>query len=160
MTLSFFLLLSSLCLSLFFPSSSFFVQTTVGELEMDANYLFPLLCRDASFEEAYQNLTIDSAHQAVSEALKVLHTAPDPQDEVGTQIDLSPEACLAVGLLQQWLIRHMTKQLMRLMTSEAVAVHRRQIPASYIDNYLTHQQHFSLKKLIDFQLRALKSCKG
>ena len=136
------------------------LQCTIGELEMDADHLFPLLFRDAAFEGAYQNLTIDSAHQAVSKALEVLHTATDPQEEGVVQTEMSPEASLVVGLLQQWLVRHMTKQLMKLMTSEAVTLHRKQIPASYIDNYLTYQQHFSIKKLLELQLRALEYKQG
>ena len=127
---------------------------------MDANYLFPILCQDPSFDGAYQGLTVDSSHKAVSEALHVLHTAPDPVTDDVTQIDVSPEGCLAIGLLQQWIIRHMIKELMKLMTTEAVTLHRKKIPASYIDNYLMYQQHFSIKKLLDLKLRALQSCNG
>jgi hypothetical protein len=135
-------------------------KTTVDELANDADYLFPILFQDSSFEGAFQSLTQDSAHQAVSQALKVLHTAPDPHEEGVVMIDVPPSACLVISLLQQWLIRHMIKELMKLMTSEAVTLHRKKIPTSYIDNYLTYQQHFSLKKLLDLQLRALQSCDG
>ena len=137
-----------------------FQQTTVDEFANDADYLFPILFQDSSFEGAFLSLTQDSTHQAVSQALKVLHTAPDPHEEGVVMIDFPPSACLVISLLQQWLIRHMIKELMKLMTSEAVTLHRKKIPTSYIDNYLAYQQHFSLKKLLDLQLRALQSCDG
>ena len=51
-------------------------------------------------------------------------------------------------LLQQWLVRHLTKRTMQLMTPEALTKYRKKIPTSYLENYLTHQAHFSLNRLI------------
>ena len=87
----------------------------------------------------------------------MLHTAPDPRDKSITQQEMSKEACLAVTVLQQWLIRHLCKTLMQLMTPEAICLQRKKIPSSLINNYLIHQQHFSLKKLLDHHLLALQS---
>ena len=126
---------------------------------MDAAHLFPLLEKDASFEAALESLTVESANEAVNEALQVLHTAPDPNEEgVASQHEMSQEACLVVSVLQQWLIRYLCKTLMQLMTPEAICLHRKKIPASLIDNYLTHHQHFSLKKLLEHHLLPLQSC--
>ena len=88
----------------------------------------------------------------------MLHTAPDPKEEGVAPQEMSQEACLVVSVLQQWLVRHLCKTLMQLMTPEAICLHRRKIPASLIDNYLSHQQHFSLKKLLDHHLSALQAC--
>ena len=63
-----------------------------------------------------------------------------------------PVTQLIWSLLVQWLVRHFCKVLMQLMTPEALVLHGRQIPASYIHNYLTFQKHFSLKDLIQQQL--------
>ena len=134
-------------------------QYQLDELETDAEHLFPLIQNDAAFDGILPSLTIDSAHQAVTEAMHVLHTAPGPNEGVAPR-EMSQEACLVVSILQHWLIRHLCKRLMQLMTPEAVSLHRKQIPASLIDNYLSHQQHFSLKKLIDHHQTALESCKG
>lgn len=67
------------------------------------------------------------------------------------------QGCLVVMLLQQWLVRHLTKRMMQLMTLEAFTEHRSKIPSSYLKNYLTHQAHFSLSDLIDRYLKGLAS---
>ena len=61
---------------------------------------------------------------------------------------LSPESCLVVALLQQWLVRYLCKRLMQLMTSEAFILYRSLLPSSYLENYIAFQVHFSLKELI------------
>ena len=69
---------------------------------------------------------------------------------------LSPEGCLVVALLQQWLVRYLCKRLMHLMTSEAFILYWNVIPSSYLKNYLSFQAHFSLKELILKYHRALE----
>ena len=58
------------------------------------------------------------------------------------------QGCLVVMLLQQWLVCHLTKRIMQLMTPEALTEHCTKIPTSYLKNYLIHQAHFSLNRLI------------
>ena len=84
---------------------------------------------------------------AVTEAFNLLHVAPGPQEEEG-QLDLTPEGCMVVSLLQQVLVRLLTKRLMNLMTTEAVVLNRNKIPYSYLEHYLRNQAHFSLKEAI------------
>ena len=63
-----------------------------------------------------------------------------------------------VSIMQQWLICHLSKTLMQLMTPEAICLHHKKIPTSLVENYLTNQHHFSLKKLIEYiHLSALES---
>ena len=62
-----------------------------------------------------------------------------------------------VLLLQQWLVRHLTKRMMQLMTLEAFTEHRSKIPYSYLESYLSHQSHFSLSSLIERYLKGLAS---
>ena len=125
---------------------------------MDADHLFPLvLDNDPIFEGAMNSLIIETANAAVKEAMNVLHTAPSPSKECVVSQEMSQEACIVVSILQQWLIRHFCKTLMQLITPEAICLHRKKIPASLIDNYLTNQQHFSLKKLIKHHLLALET---
>ena len=64
------------------------------------------------------------------------------------QLNLSPEGCLMVALLQQWLVRHLCKRLMQLMTSEAFTLYRNVLPSSYLENYISFHSHFSLQKFI------------
>ena len=125
---------------------------------MDADHVFSQLKQDPAYDGVLQHLTFSSAYQAVVEAMQVLHTAPGSEGEV--EEGLSTEGGMVVSLLQQWLIRHLCKSLMELMTTEALTLHRKKIPASYIDNYLTYQQHFSLKEFISHHYQAAQSCNG
>ena len=123
---------------------------------MDADHIFSQLLQSPSYKGAFQYLTFHSAYEAVVEAMQALHTAPDPE----VVEELSIEGKMVVSLLQQWLIRHLCKSLMGLMTSEALTLHRKKIPATYIDNYLTYQQHFNLKELISHHYQAAQACSG
>ena len=62
---------------------------------------------------------------------------------------------MVIMLIQQWLVRHLIKRMMQLMTSEAFTEHRTKIPSSYLENYLALQAHFSLKRLIERYHRGL-----
>ena len=125
---------------------------------MDADYLFPMLLdTDAVFVGAFKSLTVETAYDAVEEALHVLHTAPDPNIDKVAGREISEKACLVVSILQQWLIHHLCKNMMQLMTPEAICINHEKIPTSLIENYLTNQHHFSLKKLIEHHLLALES---
>ena len=66
----------------------------------------------------------------------------------GGATQLSPVGCLVVTLFQQWLVRHLCKQLMQLMTSEAFILYRNALPSSYLENYLSFQAHFSFQEFI------------
>jgi hypothetical protein len=114
---------------------------------MDTAHVFNLIVCDPKFEGVLQNLTHQDAMQAVTEAFNLLYSAPGPQEE-GGQLDLTPEGCMVVSLLQQVLVRLLTKRLMNLMTTEAVILNRNKIPYSYLENYLSNQTHFSLKEVI------------
>ena len=149
--------LSCPSLLLTLPSSPH--QCQLDELEQDAEQLFPLIEIDATFDGILQSLTVDSAHQAVVEAIHVLHTAPGPSEGVFSSM-MSQEACLVISILQHWLICHLCKRLMQLMTPEAVILHRKQLPRLLIDDYLTYQQHFSLEKLMNDHYAALVSYQG
>ena len=51
-------------------------------------------------------------------------------------------------LFQQWLVMHLYKRLMQLMTPEALVTNHKKIPPYYISHYLNHQCHFNLKDLL------------
>ena len=56
----------------------------------------------------------------------------------------------------QWLAVYMCKRLLQLMTAEALTLARRRLPRWCVDCYLSYQNHFSLKDLIDSSLQSLK----
>ena len=152
----------------------------VDELQSDAEQVFAIVECDPEFQGIMKDLEHHRAKDAVHEAVNKLHTAPDPETDRVEYLDISPEVrthtvsfdlemenrnitclmcclqgCLVVMLLQQWLVRHLTKRMMQLMTLEAFTEHRSKIPFSYLENYLVHQAHFSLTSLIDRYLMGL-----
>ena len=90
---------------------------------------------------------IATARQAVLSAFNTLQ-----RDPVDSSQSLAPASQLMRSLLVQWLVRYLCKEVMQLMTPEALVLHERQIPASYIHNYLIYQKHFSLIDLIQQQI--------
>jgi hypothetical protein len=78
---------------------------------------------------------------AVHRAINALHSKKEKQR-------ISPQGCLVVQVLLQWLVRYLIKRMMQLMTVEGFVEHSHGIPLSYLKIYLAHQAHFSLKNLI------------
>lgn len=114
---------------------------------MDSEHVFHLIKCDAKFEGLLKNFTHQDAALAVIEAFNLLHTAPGPKKD-GRYLDLTPDGCMVVSLIQQLLIRLLTRRLMNLMSAEAIVLNRNKIPYSYLKNYLRDQAHFSLKKTV------------
>ena len=79
-------------------------------------------------------------------------SGPDSQD----CIEIFPDACLMISILQQWLIRYLCKRIMQILTPEGMAVHYRKVPRSYREVYFKQQEHFSLKNLVANALNRLK----
>ena len=116
----------------------------------DADCLFNLvLSSNPNFEGAMKTEVNDteSANAAIQSALDGLQ-----RHHIDFTEELTPVTQLIWSLLVQWLVRHFCKQLIQLMTPEALVMHEEQIPASYIQHYLSYQKHFSLKDLIQQQL--------
>ncbi len=120
---------------------------------MDA--VFELVLQDPKFKGLMQDMTHNAAALAIPEAINVLHKAV--AHDRGEHLDVSPEGCLVIALLQQWLVRFLTKRLMQMMTSEALILHRNKIPFSYLKNYLNFHNHFSLLNLVESYHQAVQS---
>ncbi len=100
-------------------------------------------------------MTHNVAALAIPEAINVLHKAVAPDRE--KHLDVTPEGCLVIALLQQWLVRFLTKRLMQMMTPEALVLHRNKIPFSYLKNYLHVHTHFSLLNLMKSYHKSVES---
>lgn len=103
--------------------------------------------------ETYYDSTGD-IYKAVTEAFDALH---DPHAETNINQDVSINALLVISAVTQLLVRLLCKKVMQLMTSDSLCVHHRSVPTSYIQNYLNHQNHFSLKGLIETNRNLAKS---
>jgi len=126
------------------------LQCSAEEMKHDAECLFRLvLSSNPNFEGAMKTEVKDmeTAKVAIYSALEALQRGHIDFTEA-----LSPVTQLIWSLLVQWLVRHLCKHLLKLMTPEALVLHEEQIPASYIQHYLSYQKHFSLKDLIQQQL--------
>ena len=133
----------------------FLFQCSLEELTLDAQQVSYLVCSDPEFQGLLQNITPQGVVQGVADAMQKLHEAPSPQGGNVPSVGLSPEGCMMVAMAVQWLVRHLCKRLMQLMTPEALTVHRMNIASSYLVNYLKHHSHFSLKVLIQDRRGAL-----
>ena len=131
------------------------LQCSLEELTLDAQHVSYLVCRDPEFQGLLPNITPQGVVLGVAVAMQKLHEAPSPQGGNVPNVGLSLEGCMMVALGVQWLVRHLCKRLMQLMTPEALTVYRMKMDSSYLDNYLKHHSHFSLKVLIRDRLAAL-----
>ena len=91
----------------------------------------------------------------IDEALHILHHGPEPNN-TERPFEIYTDALMVIAVLTQWIVNYLCKQLMQLMTPEALAVHCEQIPTVYLENYLKFQEHFSLKELVERQFYQLK----
>ena len=122
-------------------------------MEYDADFLASLVqSSNPKFEGIIKTELNDiaTARQAVLSAFNTLQRDPVDSSQL-----LAPVSQLMRSLLVQWLVRYLCKEVMQLMTPEALVLHERQIPASYIHNYLTYQKHFSLMDLIQQQINRI-----
>ena len=73
-------------------------QISPEELQSDAEVLFAIVERDAEFEGIMRDIDHHKATDAVYEAVKVLHTASEPDTEAERIefLDLSSEVCVCV----------------------------------------------------------------
>ena len=119
-------------------------------MKHDAECLFRLVLNcNPNFEGAMKTelKDVETAKTAIHSALEALQRRHIDFTEA-----LPSATQLMWSLLVQWLVRHFCKELLQLMTPEALVLHAKQVPASYIHCYLSYQKHFSLKGLIQQQL--------
>ena len=126
---------------------SFVIKLTSDELKHDAIQVSHFLKVDPEFQGLLKNITSHGVIHAVNEAMQTLHQAPAPK-ATNITVGVSSEACMMIAMAIQWLVRHLCKRLMQLMTPEALNIHSNKLSSSYLINYFMFQTHFSLKMLI------------
>lgn len=111
-----------------------------------------LVARDSQFGGQLAELTVKDVLKAIPEALRGLyHTGTKDR-----RTDLSINACMVISVFLQWLVRHICKRLMQLMTTEALTTRYKTLPHHYTETYLKHQSHFNLQMLIERQLQVMQ----
>ena len=106
------------------------------------------------FDDYIDKLSDSSALMAIKEAYDILNSGQTYENQ-----SISVGACLVISLILQWTVRYLCKTLMQVMTPEAIVTFHKRIPSSYVANYLEHQQHFNLGKLIAVYYKAALSFK-
>lgn len=146
----------------------FYIQFTREELLSDVKHVMQLVSRDSQFAGQLSSLTNEEVLVAVPEALQGLY-----HSKKGGRTDLSINACMVISgifygyyhhhyyyvyfvVFLQWLVRHLCKRLMQLMTTEALTARYRTLPHPYTECYLKDQSHFNLHALIDRQLQVME----
>lgn len=124
-----------------------YMQYPKNELELDAEHICSLIEYEQQFAERIKTLTHQEVKEAVIETFNLLFSAPGPHN-ADCEVYLTLEGSVIVSIVQQILIRLLTKRLMNLMTAEALIVNRNKLPSIYLWHYLSGQAHFSLKDTI------------
>ena len=123
-------------------------QGSPDELKFDAEEVLKLVLRDSEFAGYCSQLSCEKINEAIMEGLHVLYyTIPPTRRE--SRKDVSVGGCLVIQVLSQWLTRYLCKKIMQLTTSEAVCIHQKKFPTSYVQSYLNYQHHFCLKSLLE-----------
>ena len=136
------------------------LQYSEEELRSDTAEVMEIIMLDSEFSgQILRLMSMESnseatqvIHEAVVEALNVLHFTKSVEE---FRREVSANACMVVSMLTHWLVRYLCKRVMQLMTSEALCMHHRKIPSTFIQAYLNHQHHFSLKELLETQMKEL-----
>ena len=109
--------------------------------------MFEVALIDPSFQEILNDMDHSRAADVIVDTMNNLHSSSELSK--GTYYVVNAEVCLIVTVIQQWLIRHLCKQIIQLLTPEALVVHRNKIPSSYLKHYIAFQSHFNLQSLIE-----------
>ena len=124
----------------------YILQVSDCELKVESKFIFDMLLKDEGFLGALNKFNFKGA---VGEALDALHTRKEVQF-------MGEDSCLVIAVIVQWLVQHVTKHLMHLLTPEALVVNARHMPNVLIKSYFDFQEHFSLKILIKLHLEKLE----
>ena len=133
----------------------FILQYSTEELKIDADHIFNIIEKEPEFEGIMLEVNHENVATLIDEALHVLHHGPNPNN-TERPFEIYTDALMIVAVLTQWIVNYLCKQLLQLMTPEALAVHCEKVPTVYLENYLKFQEHFSLKELVERQFNQLK----
>ena len=124
-------------------------------MKVDADHIFKVIQEEPEFKGIMVEVNQENVAALIDEALHTLHHGPGPNN-TDRPFEIYTDALMIIAVLTQWIVNYLCKQLMQLMTPEALAVHCEKIPTVYLENYLKFQEHFSLKELVERQFYQLK----
>ena len=116
------------------------MQTVLCELDDDGSHMLQLFTKyDQSLSSTLDKVEESDIPNMVEDAFVVLKEEKRERTENNK---------LVLAVFQQWLMSHLCKRLMQLMTPEALVTYHEKIPNHYISHYLNCQSHFNLKDLL------------
>ena len=122
---------------------------------MDVEIIFSIIEKDYQFKMLIETRDKSDIISGINEAFQMLFEAASPQEQ--HMVAIFPDACLMISVLHQWMIRHLCKRLLQILTPEGMAVNYLKVPRSYREVYFKHQDHFNLRNLVMRSLRRLKN---
>ena len=97
---------------------------------------------DILLADTFHKLDESNVPELLQSALSIL------KQQEASQQPTDSNTTLVHVLFQQWLVTHLYKRLLQLMTPEALISNHKKIPPYYISHYLNYQCHFNLKDLL------------
>ena len=136
--------------------SIFCIQCSNDELRLDAEEIMKLVAKNPEFAGYCSQISCEGIDDAITEGLYTLYyTVPPTKREPQNEGTIA--GSLVIQVFCQWLTRHLCKKVLQLTTSEAVCIHQKKFPISYVQSYLNDQHHFCLKSLIESHYDMLNS---
>ena len=122
-------------------------------VDLDIETIFGIIEKDDQFKRLIETRDKSDIISGINEAFQMLFEAASPQER--PTVEIFPDACLMISVLQQWMIRHLCKRLLQILTPEGMAVNYVKVPRSYREVYFKYQDHFNLRNLVMKSLKRL-----
>ena len=122
-------------------------------VDLDIETIFGIIEKDDQFKRLIETRDKSDIISGINEAFQMLFEAASPL--VQPTVEIFPDACLMISVLQQWMIRHLCKRLLQILTPEGMAVNYVKVPRSYREVYFKYQDHFNLRNLVMKSLKRL-----
>ena len=110
-------------------------------------YLFDIVTVHESVEKFFLTANVDDIQKYVKDHIDIVKLNEIPQDTLSSRSVVSIDTLAAV-FLKELVTVYVFRQLLQLMTPEALVIHSDKLHKYYIQCYLVDQSHFSLAKLI------------
>ena len=107
--------------------------------------------RPDKFKKIMDDLKMKTEDEVVALVNDVFQVLNDPKEQA------SAEVCFIISVMGHFLIRYFCRCLMQVLTPEGLALRHKSIPQSFCRHYMDHQEHFSLKKLIQNHIEGTNS---
>ena len=138
--------------------AGFRIPVCTDSEKQDAEHIFHMIScsNDSEFQRILDQIDLNNIVSIVDEAFHWLYNGPHPTDTKAT-MEMYTDACVVITFLLQWLVMHLSKRLMQLLSPEALVIHNQEIPRHYSKYYMKSQEHFHFQRMVRLQLDRLEN---